>query len=169
MKLLRDIEVTIMLDSDDLNTHHGMPHSICIARLYEECIDLYINHLPTLIHEYPFHISYKGERAINTGGVSRDLFSAFWEEAYIKHFDSSSTYVPCIHPHADISQYSVSGAIMSHGFMSSGILPNHLAVSVIVFTLLGSDMVIPDEIIVDSFTDHISSFKSSIFWGIGNC
>ena len=131
-----------MLDSEELDTHHGMPHMISRESLYEKCFDIYINHLPKLLREYPFRITYKGERAIDTGGVSRDLFSAFWEEAYIKDFDGSSTYIPCVHPHCDISRYSVLGAILAHGFMSSGVLPNRLAFPVIAFTLLGSDVII---------------------------
>ena len=152
-----------MLDSEELDTHHGMPHPIKREKLYEDCIDLYINNMPTLLHEYPFHIAYEGERAIDTGGVSRDLFSAFWEDAYVKDFDGSSTYVPSVHPHSDISRYSVLGAIMSHGFMSSGILPNRLAFPVIASTLLGTDVAFPDSVIVDSFTDHVSSYESTIF------
>ena len=52
---------------------------------------------------------------------------------------------------------------MLHSFMTSGMLPNHLAFPVIASTLLGSDVVFPDSIVVDSFTDHVSRYKSSIF------
>ena len=70
--------------------------------------------------------------------------------------------MPSIHPHA-ISQYNVLRSILSHGFMSSSILPNRLDFPVIASTLLGSNVVISDEIIVDSFTDHVSNFEGSVF------
>ena len=84
-----------------------------------------------MVHEYPFRIAYKHEKAINTGGVSRDFFSAFWEVVYIKDFDGGSTYIPSVHPHADMSHYRVLGSILAHGFMSCGLLPNRLAFPVV--------------------------------------
>ena len=40
---------------------------------------------PRLLEEYPLRISFSGERAIDTGGVVRDMLSAFWEEGFQKH------------------------------------------------------------------------------------
>lgn len=45
---------------------------------YEDCIELYRNNLSQVIYEYPFRITYKIEKTVDT---SRDLFSAFWEVA----------------------------------------------------------------------------------------
>lgn len=39
-----------------------------------------------ILEEYPFRVQYENELAVDTGGVCRDLFSAFWEEAYLKSF-----------------------------------------------------------------------------------
>ena len=148
---------------DEVDTNHGLPHTISRPTLYEDCIDLYKSTLATLITEYPFRIAYKNEKALDTGGVSRDLFSAFWELAYVKDFDGGSTYVPVVHPHTDMSHYRVLGAILSHGFMSCGLLPNRLAFPVIACSLLGCNVLIPDAIIVDSFIDYVSNYESAIF------
>ena len=32
--------------------------------------------------ELLFQVSFSGEKAIDTGGVTRDMLSAFWEEAF---------------------------------------------------------------------------------------
>lgn len=95
--------VAFMFDSVD--THNGFPHTISRATLYEDGTNLYKNYLPILIGEYPFHIAFMNENAIDTGGVSRDFFSAFWEIAYVKDFDGSNTYIPTVHPHTDVSHY----------------------------------------------------------------
>ena len=77
--------------------------------------------------------------------------------------DGGTTYIPVVHPHANLSHYSILGAILSHGFMSCGFLPIQLSFPVIANTLLGCDVVIPDGIIIESFIDFISSYESSIF------
>ena len=83
--------------------------------------------------------------------------------AYIKDFDGGSTYIPSVHPHADMSHYTVLGSILARGFMSCGLLPNRLAFPVVACTLLGCDVVIPDAILIDSFVDYVSSYESSVF------
>ena len=146
-----------------MDTHHGLPHAISRENLYEDSIALYANNLPTLVQEYPFRIKYTNELAVDTGGVSRDFFSGFWEIAYVKDFDGGSTYIPSVHPHTDLSHYVVLGSILAHGFMSSGFLPNRLAFPVLAYSLLGSDVDIPDSIIIDSFIDFVSTYENSIF------
>ena len=74
-----------MLDSID--THHGLPHVIDRSSLYQDYITLYSTKFGSLIKEFLFHITYKDEEAIDTGGVAGDIFSAFWEEAYLRDLD----------------------------------------------------------------------------------
>ena len=47
--------------------------------------------------------------------------------------------------------------------MSCGFLPNRLSFPVLAYSLLGSDIVLPDEIIIDAFTDFVSIYENSIF------
>ena len=154
--------ISFLLDDENVDTHHGLPHAISRENVYEDSISLYTSSLPTLVQEYPFRIKFTNERAIDTGGVSRDFFSAFWEIAYIKDFDGGSTYIPSVHPHTDMAHYVVLGSILAHGFVSCGFLPNRLAFPVVAHTLLGSDAFIPDSIIIDSFVDFVSTYESSI-------
>ena len=48
----------------------------------------------TIIKEIPLHISFKGEKAIDAGGVSREMFSAFFEAVYAKYFDGAGLLCP---------------------------------------------------------------------------
>ena len=155
--------VSFLLDDENLDTHHGLPHLISRENMYEDSIALYANNLPTMVQEYPFRIKYENEMGVDTGGVSRDFFSGFWEIAYVKDFDGGSTYIPSVHPHTDLSHYVVLGSILAHGFMSSGFLPNRLAFPVLAHTLLGCDISIPDAIIIESFIDFVSTYENSIF------
>lgn len=49
------------------------------------------------------------ERAINTGGVSQDMFSSFWEHAYIAAFDGGNLLVHTVHPGTDMAKLPVLG------------------------------------------------------------
>ena len=42
--------------------------------------------MTAIVNEYPIHIKYNGEQAVDDGGVTRDMFSGFWEEAFHKLF-----------------------------------------------------------------------------------
>ena len=150
-----------MLDSMD--THQGLPHKVSRQTLYEDCIQLFEKKLKSILLEYPFRVVYENERAVDTGGVCRDMFSAFWELAYVRDFDGGNTYIPIVHPHTDISRYAVLGSILSYGYMSCGILPNRLSFPVLVYTLLGCGVIIPDPLMIELFIDYVSNYESSIF------
>ena len=44
----------------------------------------------------PFRIEYANEKAVDTGGVCRDMLSAFWQEAFATAFDGRNVVVPSI-------------------------------------------------------------------------
>ena len=54
---------------------------------------------------------------MDIGGVCRDLFSAFWEDSYVKNFDGEKLLVPAVHLN------TLHGTILSHGFMVCGFMP----------------------------------------------
>ena len=145
-----------------MHTSSGPTHTISRATLYEDCLNLYKSQLSTLIEEYPFHVGFTNEMAIDTGGVARDMFSGFWECTYINDFDGGSTYVPNIHPHTNLSKYKVFGAVLSHGYLSCGFLPVRIAFPVLAHILLGVDMKIPVGITIDAFKDYVSTFESQV-------
>jgi len=45
-------------------------------------------------------VAYENERAIDLGGVTRDMLSGFWIEAYKCYFDRCTPLTPVIHQHA---------------------------------------------------------------------
>lgn len=64
---------------------------------------LYKNNREQILQEYPLRIRFQGERAIDLGGVARDMFSAFYEEAYKRIFDGSSLLCPIVHPEMGVA------------------------------------------------------------------
>ena len=147
---------------DTLDTHHGLPHCVRREYLFEDVIELYKNKREQVLNEFPFQISYDKEKAIDTGGVCRDMFSAFWEDAYLRAFDGGSVLVPAVHPHVDMTIYPVLGTVLSYGFLSCGFLPIRLAFPVIAAIVHGPMVNVPDHILVKSFAAYLSSYESSV-------
>jgi hypothetical protein len=52
-----------------------------------------------IVRECPLRIAFSGEIAIDHGGVSREMFSLFWEEAIRRHFEGSKSVTPLVHAH----------------------------------------------------------------------
>lgn len=55
---------------------------------YEDVLQLYKS--GDILSKYPCRFKFKGEKAIDTGGVGRDLYSAFYDEVYRNFFEGSS-------------------------------------------------------------------------------
>ena len=123
--------------------------------MYDDCLALYTDKREQILKEFPFRVQYEGEKAIDTGGVSRDMFSAFWEYAYLRQFDSGDFLVPASHPGVDMPTMVGLGTILSHGFLSCGYLPVRLAFPVLCFAVLGPMCQVPDQVVMDSFIDTI--------------
>ena len=146
---------------DVLDTRNGMPHLVRRDFVYDDCLKLYTLELDIILQEFPFRISYEDERAIDTGGVARDFFCAFWEVALVKHFDGSNLLVPSSHAQIDISVLPKLGCILAHGFMTTGFLPTKIAFPVIAATFLGPMVAIEDKILLESFIDYLCVFESN--------
>ncbi len=84
-----------------LSLKYGTAHTVQ-SNIFNEVISLYENY-EEILREYPFRIRFEGERAIDVGGVARDMFSAFYEEAHECLFDGSSLLCPIVHPDMDTS------------------------------------------------------------------
>ena len=140
--------------------HTGVCHEIQRSSVFKSLISLY-REVPLTMMEYPFRVRFKDELAVDLGGVSRDLFSAFWESAYTFAFDGSSTLIPQAHPHTDMSMYPVLGTILSHGFLVTGILPVRLSFPTVAATIFGPTVDIPANIYI-SLVDYLSPHEGEI-------
>jgi len=70
-----------------------------------------------------------------------------------------TTVIPIVHPQISISVYAVIGRIISHGYLATGILPDRIALPVLLVAILGPSIKIPDYILIDSFMDYLSAIE----------
>ena len=145
----------------------GLPHTVVRQDIFESVMTLYRTELETIVREYPFRVAFDGERAIDLGGVARDMFTAFFNEAYRKLFDGCTLLTPALHPSINLSSLSVFGAILSHAYMSSGILPVRISFPSLAQCLLGPLVTIPDDTmftyLVNSLSIHDATVLRSAF------
>ena len=66
-----------MLDDPDMDTHQGLGRTFRRNHVYEDVIETYQENLDQILKEFPFRVRYVKERAVDTGGVCRNWFSAF--------------------------------------------------------------------------------------------
>ncbi len=90
------------------------------------------------------------------------MFSAFWESAYERLFDGSTLLSPVLHANVDMTQLSTLGAILSHGFLSSGFLPLRIAFPVLFLMLCGPTAEVPSQLLVEAFIDSVSYHDSQV-------
>ena len=101
-------------------------HKVNRITLYNDLLALYMN-CNDLIQEYHLSMEFIGEQAVDLGGVSRDVMSAFWQTTYEKLFDGSKLFVPVVSPHVELSLLPALGKILSHGYLCTGFLPTQIA------------------------------------------
>ena len=58
----------------------GVKHTVRRSFIYKDVLKLYES--GEIVNGSPMFIEYDSELAIDEGGVTRDMYSAFWEEAY---------------------------------------------------------------------------------------
>lgn len=149
-----------MLEKIDANA--GLPRSVSRNNVYSDVVDMFRDNAVDILKEYPLRIRYDGEQAIDTGGVCRDMFSAFWSDVYLRHCDGERLFILANNPNTDCKNLPLLGTILSHGFLVCGVLPTKIAFPVIATVLLGPAVEVPDNIVLESFFDFLSSYESSI-------
>ncbi len=133
--------------------------------MYSDVIEVYCETTEEILDEFPVHFKFKDERAYDAGGVCREVFSCFWKAAYPMHFDGERLLVPSVRPGMERAKLQTLGMILSHGYLVSGFLPIRVAFPILACTVLGPDIFIPDEIILECFVDYICTYESSLLRG----
>ena len=164
MSTLDDDRVTFM---KSLGAVCGKEHTIRRTNAVNDVIELHRQE--HIMLECPIHIQFDGEIAVDQGGVSREMFSLFWDEVITSHFEGSHTVTPLVHAHTDMNSLPMMGKILSHGYLVSGFLPVRIALPCLVLMLLGStDETIKEKVLVEAFMKYISNTDRAIFSGSSN-
>lgn len=64
--------------------------------MYADVLSMY-NESDSITDKYPVQLKFKEEDALDAGGVTRDMYSAFWEVAFQELFDGGSLLSPATH------------------------------------------------------------------------
>ena len=115
-----------------------------------------------ILKEFPLRIKYDTEIAYDTGGVLRDMLSAFWEQAYLKLFDGGSVVTPLLHAQVDMTTFPLLGKILSHGYFVAGYLPLRIAFPTLAGMLLGQSATISDDMLITAFANSISPVDAAV-------
>jgi hypothetical protein len=127
------------------------------STIFSDTMQLYSASSTDLVNSFPFLVKFKGEGAVDFGGVGRDFFSAFWEEVYVKMFDGSALLAPASHAGIKMNDFAVLGRVLSHGYLCCGFLPTRIAFPVLACALLGPSVSLSTDIYVQSFSDYLST------------
>ena len=123
--------------------------------MYTDAIETYLAR-PNIVNHFPISVQFEDEEGIDLGGVARDFFSCFWEEAYIKMFDGAALLSPISYAHVDMNQYAVLGKILSHGYLCCGFIPTRIAFPVLASVFFGLSTEIPQDKLLESFLEYLS-------------
>ena len=77
------------------NTRVGVTHTVVRCDIFESVVSLYT--CQDILNDYPLRIQFQGEKALDYGGVRREMFSSFFEEMYRKLFDGNVLLTPVVH------------------------------------------------------------------------
>ena len=92
-------------------------HIVNRFTIFEDVIKMYKEE--RMVMEFPTFIQFEDELAIDAGGVTREIFSAFWEKAYSLLCDGANVVVPLIRSQTDMAILPVIGKVISYGYYFS--------------------------------------------------
>jgi hypothetical protein len=61
-----------------MSTQTGPPHLLRRVHIYNDMMELSKN--TDIVMQHPFRVHFEGEMGIDTGGLTREAFSALWEK-----------------------------------------------------------------------------------------
>ena len=137
-----------------------LSHLIRRNMVYDDVMELFCNE--NALREFPLRISFQVEMAFDSGGVSRDMFSAFWETAYCRFFEGACLLTPNLHATTDMSVLPLLGQIISHGFLVSGYMPIRVAFPCMAGILLGPMTHFSSSLLIEAFSESLCSYEAGI-------
>ena len=138
-----------------------MIHAVRRDYIFDDVMELYQRDVG-IAREFPLRVKYLDERAIDTGGVARDMLSMFWESVYIKMFDGGTLLIPAVHHQVEMEKFPFLGTIISHGYIACGFLPAKIVFPILAAVLLGAATKVSDKIIVESFIDYLVTYDGEV-------
>lgn len=99
-------------------------------------------------------LRYIDERGVDGGGVSRDVYSAFWTELFNSSAEGCNQVVPFLRNDMGWREWEAVGRVLAKGFLDHNFFPIYLCKAFILGCLLGPDN-ISDTTLINSFIEYI--------------
>ena len=102
----------------------------------------------------PIKCRFIDEAGADAQGVSREAYSAFWKEFFLKSTCGESERVPVIFPEYGMEEWKAVGRILLKGYEDTGVYPIQLSYAFSVAVIQGESKV-TSEILFDSFRMYL--------------
>ena len=145
-----------------LSLTEGRCHVVSRANIFESVTSLFRTERETILSEIPLKITFEREKAIDIGGVSREMLSAFFDALYTKYFDGSGLLYPVVNPHIKTYDLRLLGLIMSVAYISTGVLPMRIAFPCLSSMLLPNPGKLQCHIFIDALKNSVSIHDASV-------
>lgn len=98
-------------------------------------------------------MNFVNEKAIDDAGVSREVYTAFWEQ-FIEQCEGETERVPRLRPDFSEAEWQAVGRIWVKGLVDHGVMPVKLSMAFILACISGIDSVDTD-ILMSSFLNYL--------------
>lgn len=101
------------------------------------------------------------EAAADASGVSREAYSAFWEEFYLGHTSGETERVPALSPEFGLAEWSAVGRILAKGYKDHRLFPIRLSSTFMIALVHGEHAVSP-QMLIDSYKAYLSQLDAEV-------
>lgn len=108
----------------------------------------------------PITFAYVNEMGVDQQGVSRDVYTSFWE-MFLMSAKGEEEKVPTVMPHMQRAEWQAVGHILLKGFVDHGIFPVGLSKVFCVSVLFGENAV-TDNILMESLLRYVAESERAV-------
>ncbi|XP_019737254.1 uncharacterized protein LOC109522863 [Hippocampus comes] len=135
--------------------------SICRIKVVDDLLSVFMD---SSIMEFNVKIKFVNEKAIDDAGVSREGYSAFWEQ-FLEQCEGETERVPRLRPDFCEAEWQAVGRIWVKGLLDHGVMPVRLSKAFVLACIHGIDSVDRD-ILISSFLNYLPPIERSASMGL---
>ncbi|XP_051929411.1 uncharacterized protein LOC127605682 isoform X1 [Hippocampus zosterae] len=130
--------------------------AICRIKVVDDLLSVFMD---CSIMEFNLKIKFVNENAIDDAGVSREAYSAFWEQ-FLEQCEGETERVPRLRPDFCEAEWQAVGRIWVKGLLDHGVMPVRLSKAFVLACIHGIDSVDRD-ILISSFLNYLPPIERS--------
>ncbi|KAK0154135.1 hypothetical protein N1851_003759 [Merluccius polli] len=109
--------------------------SICRIKVVADLVAVFMD---SSIMNMTLKMDFVNERAVDDAGVSREVYTAFWEQ-FLEQCEGETERVPRLRPDFSEAEWQAVGRIWVKGFVDHGVMPVKLSIAFILACINGID------------------------------